>query len=150
MNENNQIIEINGIKMEVDLRHARRIDTVQVGTKVKVLLKSAYTDHTVRTGVVVGFEPFESLPTIIVCYMDISYSEAKLEFAYINSSTKSKEKYELVVSLDDDMPFQKQTVLSQLAAQRAKKVEEVEELDRKREYFLQHFEAYFPAVAQPA
>ena len=35
--DNKRIIEINGIKMEVDLRNAKRIDTFKVGDPVKVL-----------------------------------------------------------------------------------------------------------------
>lgn len=33
------IIEINGVKLEIDLRHAKRIDNLRVGDTVKVLRK---------------------------------------------------------------------------------------------------------------
>lgn len=138
-----QIIEINGIKMEVDLRQARRIDTFQIGTKVKVLLRSDYAEPTVRSGVIVGFEPFEELPTITVCYLDIGYSEAKICFAYINSSPKSRAKYEIIAAIDDDLPIQKENVLALMERDEQKKLDELNELRRKREYFLQHFKSYF-------
>lgn len=137
-----QIIEINGIKMEVDLRHATRLDTFKVGSKVKLLYKDSY-NNAVHSGVVVGFEPFAEMPTIVVCYLETTYSEAKLKFAYVNE--KSRDKYELIASIDDELPIQKADVLSQMDKEIEKKREEIADLERKRGYFLKHFNAYFEA-----
>lgn len=140
-----QTVEINGIKMDVDLRTAVRVETVKVGTHVKVLVKSSYTEPKVRPGVVVGFEPFASLPTIIVCYVDITYDSAKLEFAAINE--KTKDTYEMVVSIDDEISFTKDDVLTKIDRERAKLREQLSELERKERFFLEHFNKYFaPAV----
>lgn len=43
MEEYKKIVEINGIKMEVDMRHAKTIDTYKIGDRVKVLVKQ-YSD----------------------------------------------------------------------------------------------------------
>ena len=148
MESTKQVIEINGVKMEVDTRYARRIDTFQVGTKVKVLEKQnqyGSTDTKVYTGVIVGFEPFESLPTIIVCYLETDYSGANLKFAYINTSTDKK--WELVASIDDDLPVQKADVLTKLDREMEKKRDEIADMQRKRDYFLQHFSAHFERAA---
>lgn len=42
-----RIIEVNGVKLEVDLRNARRVDEFRVGSPVKVLVKnySTYESH---------------------------------------------------------------------------------------------------------
>lgn len=141
MNDNMTVIEINGVKMEVDLRSATRVDTVKVGTHVKVLVKDSYGEPKVRPGVVVGFEPFETLPTIIVCYIDITWDSAKLEFAAIND--KTKDKYEMVVSVDDDISFTKQDVLTKIERERQSLRDKLAELDRKERYFLEHFNKYF-------
>ena len=133
------IIEINGIKMEVDLRHAKRIDNFKVGSKVKVLLKK-YSTHEVKHGVVVGFDAFDKLPTIIVAYLDISYSECKLEFAYINSATEDTE---LVLSIDDELPINKADLLKTFSKEKIKLQESMDEIDRKEAYFLRHFNQYF-------
>lgn len=141
-----QIIEINGIKMEVDMRHAKRIDHMVVGTKVKLLAKgNSYNSTEVHSGVVVGFEPFESLPTIIVCYLKVDYSSAELKFAYINKETADK--YEIVVSVDDELPIAKKDVLSKIDRELEKKRAEIEDMERKRDYFLRHFNTYFEASA---
>lgn len=145
MNDNTkQIIEINGVKMEIDTRFARRIDTLVVGSKIKLLQKQAQygtKDVKVHPGVVVGFEPFADLPTIVVCYLEIDYSSASLKFAYINSA--SAEKYDLIASIDDELPVAKQDVLSKMDRELERKRAEMEDLQSKRDYFLRHFNTYF-------
>lgn len=146
MNET-QTIEINGTKFEIDMRHAKRIDTLVVGSKVKLLrCKTDYKAQEVFSGVVVGFEPFDSLPTIIVAYLEIDYSGVKLLFAYLNADTR--EKWELIASIDDELPVQKADVLHRFETEIAKKREEIADIERKRDYFLRHFNRYFePAAA---
>lgn len=148
MNDQVQTVTINGIKMDVDTRTAVRIDTVKVGTHVKVLVKGGYSEPKVRPGVVVGFEPFATLPTIVVCYVDITYDSAKLEFAAINE--KTKDAYEMVVSIDDEISFTKDDVLTKINREREALKNKLVELDRKERFFLQHFNKYFapePATA---
>lgn len=139
--EDKQIIEVNGIKMEVDMRHATRVDTFRVGSKVNVLIKESYGDPSIKPGVVVGFEPFETLPTIIVAYLNITYNEAKLEFAYINAKN---EKHEIVHTIDDFIPIKKADVLEYFNIEKQKLQESKNELERKENYFLKHFNKYFP------
>lgn len=142
MNENVQIIEINGVKLEVDLRTARRIDTMRVGTRVKLLKrKQPYSSESVHSGVVVGFEPFNDLPTMIVCFLVISYNEAKLEFAYLNESTR--ELYDIIVAVDDELPIEKGDILSKMDREIAKLEESKADLERKRDFFLKHFGRWF-------
>lgn len=89
--ENMKVIEINGIKMEVDLRQAKRIDTFRVGDKVKVLEKDG---NNVFLGVIIGYENFESMPTIVVAYVDASYWKSDITIIYYNEN--SRKKYELI------------------------------------------------------
>lgn len=140
MSNETQQIEINGTKFDIDMRHAKRIDVFKIGTKVKLLLKGSSGDE-VKTGVVVGFEPFKSLPTVTVCYINMTWSGTELNFAHINKN--SRDKYEMVACLDDDLPIQKQDVLSKLDHEIDKKLEEANDLKIKREYFLTHFNQWF-------
>ena len=141
-NDQKQIIEINGIKLEVDMRYAKRIDHFKIGNKVKLLMKeNNYADtHKVRPGVIVGFENFEKLPTIIVAYMKFDYSEASLHFAHINTEN---EKVEMIHAEEDYLPIDKANTVEQLDREILKKEEELTELKRKKEYFLGHFDKYF-------
>jgi hypothetical protein len=136
------IIEVNGVKMEVDLRHARIVhENIKVGSKVKLLVKNDYSGPVVYAGVVVGFEPFDSLPTIIVAYVKEGYTEAGLYFAHVNA--KSADKYDMVPSLDDELPIKKEDVLAQFDRKIEKARAELESHEAQRDYFLRHFNRYF-------
>lgn len=149
MNTETTIVEINGVKLEVDLRHAKIVhENIKVGSKVKLLLKNDYQGHEVCAGVVVGFEPFTDLPTIIVAYLKTGYSNAGLHFAYINA--KSSDKFDMVPSVDDDLPVKKEDVLAQYDRNIETKRAELETLQAQRDYFLKHFNRYFSEVKEGA
>lgn len=139
------IIEVNGVKLEVDLRHAKRIDTLQVGDRVKVLIKT-YSDYKVFAGTVVGFEPFKNLPTVIIAYLDVEYNSASVKFVYFNAQSKE---VEVVKAIDDDcLDIDKVGVLQKFDREIEKKKDEVTDLEAKRAYFLANFRAYWPELAK--
>lgn len=142
------IIEINGVKLDVDLRTAKRIDTLCIGDRVKVLVKESYGGGVkVHPGVVCGFEPFTSLPTIIVAYLEIDWQEAKLKFAYLNAASKD---VEVIKAIDNDaLDLDKSRVIDMLDKQIAAKQVEITELERRKDYFLREFGAYWEPVARP-
>lgn len=133
-------IEINGVKFEVDLRTAKRIDTLQVGDRVKVLIKQ-YSDYKVYPGTVVGFEPFSKLPTVIVAYLEHSYNSADLKFLYFNAETKETE---IVKAIDDDqLDLNRVKVNDFFARALAKNEQEHMEILAKQKYFDDNFRAYW-------
>ena len=143
--EEKRIIEVNGIKLEVDLRNAKRVDVFKIGSKVKLLKNEGYSDktHHIYPGVVVGFEEFEKLPTIVVMYLKDEYSNAGVNLQYINSETKDTE----IIAADDDyLPFEKEEVVEKMNREIAKKEIELQELNRKKEYFLTRFAEAFMTV----
>lgn len=147
MNAPTTIIEVHGVKLEVDLRTARRIDTLQVGSRVKVLTKS-YSDYKVRPGVVVGFEPFKELPTITVAVLDISWTEAKLEFIQFNAKTEG---VEIVPAVDnDELEVDRADMHRRLDREIEQKRREIQDLERRKAWFEQNFRAYFADVKAPA
>lgn len=138
------IVEINGVKMEVDLRHARVIhDNIRVGTKVKLLAKGGYGGPRVYPGVVVGFEPFRDLPTIIVAYVVHEYAKCELNFAYINKDEKCVNAWDMVPSLDEELPINKAEVIAVFDRDISKKEAEIADINAKRAYFLKYFEQFF-------
>jgi hypothetical protein len=48
--ETKRVIEINGVKMEVDMRYAKRVDELRIGSRVKVLIKE-YSSYKIYLGV---------------------------------------------------------------------------------------------------
>ena len=140
MESQNTIIEINGIKMEVDLRHAKRIDTLRIGDRVKCLVKG-YSGMDTRAGVVIGFEPFPSLPSIVVAYLDTGYGSDLLKFKTFNSETKD---FEIVPDMDNNaLDVDKAHILAQFDREAEKKRQELEDIQAKRKFFLAHFGRYF-------
>jgi hypothetical protein len=136
------VIEVNGVKLEVDLRTAKRIDTLRVGDRVKVLIKNDYSSEcAVKPGVVVGFEPFEMLPTIIVAYMEIDYSGSNLKFLHFNKASKGTE---VIKSIDNDhLDVDKVRVTAMFDKQIEQKQRELEDLEAKKTFFLAEFSKYW-------
>ncbi|MBE9572119.1 MAG: hypothetical protein IMF11_15940 [Proteobacteria bacterium] len=137
--EDKKIIEINGIKLEVDLRQAKRIDTFRIGDKVKILIKE-YSEHVIYPGIVVGFEAFRELPTIVVAYVNTKYSSCELKFAYINAETKD---VDMATTDDDYLPIEKASIIEKFDREIIKKEEELNEMKARKSYFLEHFQRYF-------
>ena len=139
-----QVIEINGIKMEVDLRTAKRVDQFKVGDPVKLLIVNG-GDSEVKAGIIVDFECFESLPTIVVAYVAQSWSYQGLQFAHINA--KSKDKYEIVAASTDTMlALDKQEILQKMEREIADTEIKVRDLKAKKHYFIERFGIYFGKV----
>ena len=135
-----RIIEVNGIKLEVDLRQATRIDEFKVGDRVKLLKKEYGDKYVPYVGVIVGFDNFKTHPTIIVAYIKTDYNTASILFEYINSSSTD---IELTGVEKYDIPFTKADVLDKLDKEILKKEEEVKDMATKRKYFLDMFGKYF-------
>ena len=145
MNEKT-VIEINGVKMEVDLRHARRIDTIKVGTRIKVLKKKYGDTYQVLQGIVIGFEPFKELPTIIAAVADIEYNSAKIEYIYYNAKSEG---IDLVVANDDDLAaLDKNDFVAKIDREISMKENEIDELKNRKSYFLDKFKAYWEPIEQ--
>lgn len=135
------VIEINGVKMEVDLRYAKRIEHIAVGSRVKVLRKKYSDSYEVLHGVVIGFEPFKELPTIIVAVANVDYSEAKVEFVYYNAKSEG---VEIVVACDDDLAaLDKGDFIAKCDKEIAKKQNEIAELENRKAFFLAKFNCYW-------
>lgn len=138
-----QPIEINGVKLEVDMRTARKIENYKVGDRVKVLVKE-YSSYKPFPGVIVAFDMFEKAPTITVAYLDVGYNGAELKFAYINGGVGSEDKDQPELApYNDDIHVDKADVIDKLDREINKKQLEIEDLERKKVYFLKNFNKYF-------
>lgn len=137
------IIEINGIKLEVDMRHARRIDEIRIGDRVKVLRKEAYgSDFVVSPGIIVGFEPFEKLPTIVVAYIDQDWAKAEIKFLHFNSKCEA----EIVAAADEDFHVDRDAIIDRFDRDIAAKQREIETIEDQKRYFETNFRAYWQRV----
>lgn len=137
MDDNKRIIEINGVKLEVDMRSARRIDEFRVGDNVKVL-DSRSGKNLVRSGVITDFANFKELPTLIIAmYCPPDYwSKPSVEFLYFNSQT---EYVEIVGVSAEETIVSRETVVQKFDDEIAKKRDELNDLIIKRDTFVKYF-----------
>jgi len=142
MDENKRIVEVNGIKLEIDMRYARTVDQYRIGDPVKVLIKE-YSSFTPYPGIIAGFDAFRERPTIIVAYLDIKYGAAALKLAYI---TKDSADIEICPMSEVERKVEKTEALECFERELAKKRAEISDLETKRDYFLAHFNKYFSEV----
>ncbi len=144
MDENLRIIEIGGVKIEVDLRTAKRIDTYKVGDNVKVLKKLYGDTFTSYPGVIVGFDAFVNRPTIIIAYLE---QDGQIKFVHLNADTKD---VEVCPMENGELLFDKARVLELMdrAIQRA----EQDLLDKRssKEFFLRQFGGIFAGIEEGA
>ena len=87
----NKIIEVGGVKLEVDLRTAKTIECYKVGDAVRVLVKKYQDTYESYSEVIIGFDAFKARPTIVVAYIEASYNTADVKIANINSGSEDIE-----------------------------------------------------------
>ena len=135
MSDEKRIIEIDGVKMEVDLRTAKTVDTFKVGASVK-FLKKKYSNYEMYPAVIVGFTEFKKMPCIELLAMDTSgnitfelhSSESDSEIAPFNS-------YEAL--------FSKTDILEKLDRKVNSAEEDLRHAIQKREAFVNNFAKVF-------
>ena len=138
MDENKRVVEINGIKLEVDMRYAKRIDEFKVGDTVKVL-DNRYDKHELRTGVITDFANFKELPTLMVAiYKAATYwSESpSIEFIPYNAETKD---IEIVGVSAEEIIVSKETIVDKFNDDIAKQRDRLNDLIVKRDTFIKYF-----------
>ena len=133
-------IEINGIKVEVDLRTCKRIDTFKIGDNVKVLKQQYGEEYKVYSGVIVDFVNFKERPALVVAYFENSYSGVNIKFETI---TKDSKDIEIAPCLPHEMKLNKDRVVDKFDIEIAAKEREADELRQKKQYFIDNFEKFF-------
>lgn len=139
MESGKTIIEIKGIKMEVDLTTARKVEEYRVGDCVKVLVKT-YNGYESFPGAIIGFDPFQNLPTILIAYVKQGYQEAPMTVIAFNAQT---ENIELCPANRDELLLDKAGILKLMDREIQRKEDELGDLRRKKEYFTSRFSVYF-------
>lgn len=138
--DNKRIVEINGVKMEVDLRHCKTIESYKHGDYVKVLVKKYSDTYETKYGRIIDFNEFQSLPTVVIAYLDLSYSEVKVAIVNYNAKTEGVQiapMQELEIGVEYD------EVLRVLNNQVDKAEQELKKQKDNKEYVIRCFEKHF-------
>ncbi len=132
-----KIIEVNGIKLEVDMRYAKRIDEFKVGDTVKVL-DNRNDRNELKSGVITDFANFKELPTIMVAvYKSGDYwSAPTIEFIPYNAET---EKIEIVGVSAEEVIVSRETIVQKFNDNIERKRDELNDLIIKRDTFVKYF-----------
>lgn len=137
-----RIVEINGIKMEIDMESARRVDEFRVGDNVKVLKDK----KNILDGVIVDFVNFKDLPTIKIAYFDNDYwSGNAIKFVNYNSQT---EDIEIMPACQTDIKIEKSRVVDKIQGEIDKKQAELDSLRAKLRWFYDYYGKYFADVEE--
>ncbi len=136
-----KIVEIQGVKVEVELQEAKVIQQYKIGDAVKVL-KREYSSYKVYNGIIADFIPFEKLPTILLAYVEESYSP-ELKFLEFNTETEG---VEISPAVDPSIPIDKKSMVEKLDRQITNKENELLEMKNKKSYFLDRFGKYFKDI----
>ena len=139
-----RVIEINGIKMEVDMTTAKRIDEFKVGDNIKVLRKGYNDSYDVMPGVIVQFVNFKDLPTIQIAVFKSDYSGSTIEFINFNTKTEG---IEITYCSDHELRLEKNSVMDKFNNEIQKKQNEAADLIAKRDWFEKYFAKYFDGEA---
>lgn len=138
-----RIIEINGVKLEVDLRTALQVEQYSIGDKIKVLIKDYGNNFKSYPGMIVGFDNFVNLPTVIIAYLDREYSKPDIKFCYFNSKTENAE---IAPAHNFELDLQKFNFIVEMDEQIKAKQRELEDLYKKKEFFINNFQKHFEQV----
>ena len=138
MGAEKRIIEIDGVKVEVDLRQAKRVDSFRVGDNIKILEKDS-SDYKVKPGIIVDFAEFNSLPTIVIAVFEVGsyWNTPSIKFIYFNE--KTADKVEMVPASEDEIKLSKDGVIEKFEREIQKKKNEYTDLQNQLEYFKKHF-----------
>lgn len=132
-----RIVEIGGVKVEVDLRTAKVVETYRVGDNVAVLAKGWGDDFKVHPGVIAAFDEFPGLPTITIAYLE----GGKLLRAHLNAKSGDKILISPLTALTSY--FQREDVLGQFDREILATQAKLDELHQQRAFFVEHFGRMF-------
>jgi hypothetical protein len=145
MDENKRIVEVEGVKIEVDLRTAKVIEHYKIGDPVRILHPSTdFNAASVNAGVIIGFCDFAENPAIEVLELTVDYSGTNFRTVLIISGQKNQvqiapyDKYEGLISQAD--------VVTRLDREIQKKELELADLKLKKKYFIDEFSKAFEQI----
>jgi hypothetical protein len=143
-NENKRIVEIDGVKLEVDLRSAKVVENYKVGDPVRVLHSGDGYRSGIKPGVIVGFCEFGENPAIEILELDVDYTSINFRTVTIISGRDNKvqiapyDQYEGLISQSD--------VVTRFDRKIQEKELELADLKLKKKYFIDDFAKAFKQI----
>lgn len=144
----NQVV-VGAVSLAVSREAQIRAEILKIGDPVRVMIKPEYSnDAKVHTGVIVGFEPFEESPAVIIAYIEESYSKAEMKTLYYTKASKGVEVIAAAPGIG--LATEREKVLEFFESERKKKLLELDTLAAQRDYFEKHFGRLFEQIEHQA
>ena len=142
--ENKRIVEIDGVKLEIDLRKAKVIDHYKIGDPVRVLHPGTGYGSGIKAGVIVGFCEFDKNPAIEILELDAEYSGVNFKLITVVSGQENPVQiapYDRYSGL-----FTQADIVTRFNREIQKKELELADLKLKKEYFINDFLKAFQQI----
>jgi hypothetical protein len=142
--ESKRIVEIDGVKIEVDLRTVKVIDHYKVGDPVQILHPGEGYGCGIKAGVIVGFCDFNENSAIEIIELDADYTGVNFKTLTVVSGQKNNvqiapyDKYQGLISQAD--------VVTRFDREIQKKELELADLKLKKKYFIDDFAKAFERI----
>jgi hypothetical protein len=137
-----RIVEISGLKYEIDERNIKLIENFKIGDRIKVLHKKYQDTFVIYPGVIIGFCDFKDLPTIEVLFLESEYGTPSFKIIGVNA--KSGGDYQIAAITDEELMIDKQDIVNKFDAEIKVSKAKIEDLTIKKKYFIERFAAAFP------
>jgi hypothetical protein len=141
--ENKRIVEIEGVKLEIDLRTAKKIDHYKIGDPVRVFQKNSSYEK-VKPGVIVGFCEFEKNPQIEI--LILSHEFSGINFEIVTYPSSEREGFEICPFDRYQGLFSQTDIVTRFDRDIQKKELELADLKLKKDYFINDFAKAFDRV----
>lgn len=143
--ETTKIIEVNGVKMELDARTAKvqEVQTFHVGDAVLLLVPEATyggKKTSALPGLIVDFANFKEKPTIVVAYLTDDY-KPEIKTAYIN-----KDSSDFALVHTNNMAFDAQYAMIKLSRKVEEREAELLKAKNDLDLFKRFLSRSFPEV----
>jgi hypothetical protein len=136
--EQYQAVTIKGLVYEVPVKPIIKQESLRVGDYVKLLMKKSYGEgYESFVGMVLNFEPFENLPTVVIAYLEDDFTGTDMRFLYLNK--KSKEKVEIIKIPPYEVKFKRPDAIERMEKKIIKLQEEIAEMESKIILFKKYF-----------
>lgn len=133
-------IVINGMKVDVDMRTARKIDEFRVGDNVRIL----HTDkdyngevkQKVKNGVITDFANFQDLPTIVIAEIASDYTGVDIQFVYYNEKSEG---LEITYMSEEEAKISEKGVIELFNHKIEEAQNTLDKIKYKKNFFIKHF-----------
>lgn len=143
-----QTLSMGAWEFQIPLR-SENTDPLKIGDRVQVKTKDNSYSRNVSSypGIIVGFLPFKSRPSVMIAYSRSDYSGSRVAFLEFNRDTTDYEVIRAPVEWNPRVSREK--FLKDVDAEITRLELQVADLREKRDYFVVNMSATWEQVAAP-